>query len=66
MTKNMGTIDRLVRAIAAVVIAILLFTGTISGFWGTILGIVAAAFLVTSALGFCPLYLPLKLSTKKQ
>lgn len=66
MTKNMGTIDRLVRAIAAVVIAILLFTGTISGLWGTILGIVAAAFLVTGALGFCPLYLPLKLSTKKQ
>ncbi len=66
MTKNMGTIDRLVRAIAAVVIAILLFTGTISGLWGTILGIVAAAFLITGALGFCPLYLPLKLSTKKQ
>jgi hypothetical protein len=66
MSKNMGTVDRLVRTVAAVVIAILLFTGTISGLWGTILGIVAAAFLVTSALGFCPLYVVLKLSTKKQ
>lgn len=66
MTKNMSATDRTIRTIAAVVIAILLFTGTISGLWGTILGIVAAAFLVTGALGFCPLYVPLKLSTKKQ
>ncbi len=66
MNKNMGTTDRTIRTIAAVLIAILLVTGTISGVWGTILGIVAVAFLVTSALGFCPLYVPLKLSTKKQ
>ncbi len=66
MIKNMGSADRAIRTIAAVVIAILLFTGTLSGVWGTILGIIAIAFLVTSAIGFCPLYLPFKISTKKQ
>jgi hypothetical protein len=66
MIKNMSSADRAIRTIAAVVIAILLFTGTLSGVWGTILGIIAIVFLVTGAIGFCPLYLPFKISTKKQ
>lgn len=66
MIKNMSNADRTIRTIAAIVIAVLLLTGTLSGIWGTILGIIAIAFLVTSAIGFCPLYLPFKLSTKKQ
>jgi hypothetical protein len=66
MIKNMSSADRAIRTIAAVVIAILLFTGSLSGVWGTILGIIAIVFLVTGAIGFCPLYLPFKISTKKQ
>lgn len=66
MVKNMGTADRAIRTIAAVVLIVLLLTGTISGVWGTIFGIVAIVFLATSAVGFCPLYAPFKISTRKQ
>jgi hypothetical protein len=65
MTKNMGAADRIIRTIVALFVIILLITGKISGALAVILGIVAAAFLLTSAIGWCPLYLPLKISTKK-
>lgn len=66
MKTNMGVVDRLVRTVLAVVIVILYVTGRISGLLSVILGIVAIAFLVTSAIGYCPAYVPLKLSTKKK
>ncbi|OHD64904.1 MAG: hypothetical protein A2176_04690 [Spirochaetes bacterium RBG_13_51_14] len=66
MKKNMGVIDRVIRIALAIVIAILYFTGQISGTAAIILGIIAAAFVITSAIGFCPLYVPLKLSTMKK
>jgi hypothetical protein len=64
VTKNMGAIDRIVRLVVVAVIVFLLVQGTISGTTAVILGVVAAVFLLTSALGFCPLYVPLKLSTR--
>jgi hypothetical protein len=66
MIKNMGTVDRVVRTASAFVIGILILNGTISGTLGDILGIFALIFLVTSAIGFCPLYLPFKFSTRGQ
>ncbi|HOU14315.1 MAG TPA: DUF2892 domain-containing protein [Anaerolineae bacterium] len=66
MKKNMGTVDRIVRVVIAAIIAILYFTNAISGALAIILGIVALIFLATSAVGFCPLYVPLKISTRKQ
>lgn len=66
MKSNMGTIDRAVRLIAVAIVAVLYFTGQISGTVAIVLGILAAIFLITSIIGFCPLYVPLKLSTKKQ
>jgi hypothetical protein len=66
MTKNMGTIDRAVRFIFAVTVAVLYFTGAISGTLAIILGILAVVFLATSFIGFCPLYAPFKLSTIKK
>jgi len=66
MKKNMGSIDKLVRVLVAVVIGILYFTDQITGTLAIILGIFAVVFLLTSAIGFCPLYLPLKLSTIKK
>ena len=66
MTKNMGTIDRIIRFIFAVAVAVLYFTGVISGTLANILGILAVVFLVTSIVGFCPLYAPFKLSTVKK
>jgi hypothetical protein len=64
MTKNMGTPDRIGRTIAAVVIAVLLFTGAIEGVAGIILGALAIIFLATSSISFCPLYAPFKFTTR--
>jgi hypothetical protein len=47
-------------------VAGLYFTGQISGTIAIVLSVLAVIFLVTSIIGFCPLYAPLKLSTKKQ
>ena len=63
MKKNMGSIDRGLRAAVAVLIAILYFTNVISGTVALILGILALVFLATSFIGTCPLYLPFGLST---
>lgn len=65
MKKNMGTVDRLIRTILALVVIVLYFTGQITGVAAVILGILAIIFLLTSAFSFCPLYLPFKISTRK-
>ena len=66
MKKNMGTIDRIIRIILAIVVVVLYMTGSISGTAAIILGILAVVFVLTSLIGFCPLYLPLKISTMKK
>jgi Na+(H+)/acetate symporter ActP len=66
MKKNMGTIDRVIRTLLAVIVAILYFTGQITGTAAIILGIFAVIFLITSAIGFCPAYVPFKFSTMKK
>jgi hypothetical protein len=66
MEKNMGTIDRVIRASIAALIAILYFTGKISGTVAVILGIVTVAFLLTSFIGWCPIYKPFGISTCKR
>lgn len=66
MKANMGTIDRVMRIIAAVVIAALYFANMISGTLAIILLVFAAVFVLTSFVSFCPLYVPLGISTKKK
>lgn len=65
MKKNMGTTDRLVRLVLAAVIAALYFMEIVSGTLGLVLLILAAVFLLTSFISFCPLYAPFGLSTCK-
>lgn len=65
MKKNMGNADRIIRVLAAAVVAVLYFTNQISGTLAAILGLFAVIFVLTSAMSFCPLYLPFKFSTKK-
>lgn len=66
MKKNMGTADRTIRALAAILIAVLYFTDVISGVLAIVLGIIALAFLVTSFMGSCPGYIPMGISTTKK
>ena len=65
MKSNMGTIDRIIRVVLAIIMAVLYFTGTVSGTVGIILLVLAGVFLLTSLISFCPLYLPFKISTRK-
>ena len=66
MKKNMGTIDRAIRIILAIVVIVLYLSGSISGSAAIILGIVALVFIITGLIGFCRLYVPLKISTIKK
>ena len=52
----MGNIDKIIRVLVAMVIAILFFTNIIAGTLGIILLIVAGVFVLTSLISFCPLY----------
>lgn len=64
MKKNMGLADRTIRVLIAVLLGILIFAGQIVGVTAIILGIAAVVLLLTSVVGFCPLYVPLKRSTR--
>jgi hypothetical protein len=66
MKKNVGTIDRVIRIMVAVVVVILYFTHVISGVLAIILLTLSAIFVVTSLLSFCPIWLALGLSTRKK
>jgi hypothetical protein len=65
MKKNMGTPDRIIRIFAAIIIAALYFTHTVTGTFGIVLLVVGAVFLLTSFVSFCPLYMPFGISTSK-
>ncbi|QTE36486.1 DUF2892 domain-containing protein [Mucilaginibacter gossypii] len=65
MKKNMGTLDRSLRILAALAIAILYYTGVLSGTLAIILLALAAIFILTGFVSFCPLYYPFKISTRK-
>ena len=56
MKKNMGTVDKTIRTIVALIIVGLYLFNVISGTLAVILLIVAAIFLLTSIFSFCPLY----------
>lgn len=64
MTRNMGTLDRSVRTLLAVLVGLLIATGTLTGVAAIVLGVFAAVFLLTSFVGFCPLYAPFGWSTR--
>ena len=59
----MGTADRIIRVMLAVIVSVLYFTNTISGTFGIVLLVLAGVFLVTSLVSFCPLYTLVGLNT---
>jgi Protein of unknown function (DUF2892) len=64
MKLNMGSIDRILRVLVAALFGWVYFSGTITGVWGLVLVIVGGVFLLTSIIGFCPLYAVFGLRTK--
>jgi uncharacterized membrane protein len=66
MKKNMGGIDKLVRIIVALIFVLLYFKGIVTGVWGIVMLVIAAVFVLTSLISFCPLYTFLGLNTTKK
>lgn len=64
MKKNMSKIDGIVRILLAVAIVVLWYTEMISGTLLIVLGIVAAIFILTGFINFCPLYAALGIKTR--
>ena len=59
----MGGTDRIIRLVVAAIIAVLYFTGTLTGTIGIVALVVAAVFVLTSLVSFCPLYTLIGLNT---
>ena len=66
MKNNMGSADKIIRLIIAALVAILYFTNVITGTFGVVLIVIAAIFVLTSFISFCPLYWPFNISTNKK
>lgn len=65
MKKNVGSTDKVIRILLAIVFAALYFTNTVTGTLGLVLLVLGAIFLLTSLIGFCPIYRIVGLSTCK-
>ena len=66
MKKNMGFLDRTIRFILAIIIGVLYYTNVINGTLAIVLGLFAIAFILTSFISLCPLYLPFGITTRKK
>lgn len=65
MKPNVGSADKIIRIVAALILAALSLTGKVEGTLGIVFLVFAAVFLLTAFMNFCPLYLPFGLSTRK-
>ena len=65
MTTNLGSSDRIIRTITALLIGALYFGGILSGTTAIVLGTLAVILFFTGSIGFCPMYMPFRFSTKK-
>lgn len=66
MKINMGETDRVIRAVAAIVLAVLYFTNILGGTLGLVALILAFILMATATIRFCPLYLPFGLNTLRK
>lgn len=66
MKMNESIVDRVIRAVAGVVLLYLGLGGVLSGALAVTADVLGAVLLLTGAIGFCPLYAMLKFSTLKQ
>ena len=65
MKRNVGTLDKVIRIVLALLGGFLLIGGLIQGTLGVVVGVLAAIFLIIAIIGFCPLYTIFGISTKK-
>ena len=63
--KNVGSTDKIIRLIIALILIALVVTDVVSGTWMYVAIAAAAIMLVSSLINFCPLYLLFKGNTCK-
>ncbi len=63
MKTNMGILDRTLRVAIAAIVVYLVYAGIVTGALALLGAAIAIVFLLTSVLGFCPLYKPFGFST---
>jgi hypothetical protein len=63
MKSNVGTTDKLIRIILALVLGTLFLTNTVSDTLGIVFLIFAIVLIATSLISFCPLYTLLGVNT---
>ena len=66
MKKNMGSNDKLIRLMVAIVLIILYYKSILVGTLGIIALILAFVLTITSLVSFCPLYTLLGINTCKK
>jgi len=66
MKKNMGSIDKIIRILIAVVFVVLVLTKVVTGLLAIVLLVLSGVFVITSLVSFCPLYLPFGINTGKK
>ncbi len=54
--RNVGRIDRIVRAVLGVAAIAVWLVGGLPWFWGIVLGLAGAALVITAVAGSSPLY----------
>ena len=64
--KNVGAIDRIVRLIMAGSFVALYAMGTVSGAIGITFLVLSVVLVLTSLIGFCPLYFPFGWSSRRR
>lgn len=66
MKQNMGSADKVIRLLVAVVLILLYIFHVVTGVLGYVLLVVAVIFILTSIFGFCPIYSLLGIRTCKK
>jgi hypothetical protein len=66
MKKNVGSIDKIIRLILAVILAYVAYSTTFEAAWlNYVLYAIAAVMVITSFVSFCPLYCAVNVNTCK-
>ncbi len=66
MTKNVGSTDKMIRIVLALVLGYLYYSGVLTGTAGIIAIVVGAIALLTAVINYCPLYSVIHMSTNKK
>ena len=66
MKMNESNVDRIIRAVAGVVLLYLGLGGVLGGALAVVADVLGVVLLLTGAVGFCPLYAIFKFGTLKK